>query len=107
MKKYIVKGLNNENDAAKVEKAISKLEFSEDVSVDLETGILQVSGNIDDRTIKKTIKDSGFSAKRLRVSVYKSANQLDLEESLKIRFFSSLVFLALLMLLIIITSSAH
>lgn len=104
MKKYIVKGLNNENDAAKVEKAISKLEFSEDVSVNLETGILHVSGNIDDKTITKTIKDSGFSAKRLRVSVYKSANQLDLEESLKIRFFSSLVFLALLMLLIIITS---
>lgn len=104
MKKYIVKGLNNENDAAKVEKAISKLEFSEDVSVNLETGILHVSGNIDDKTVTKTIKDSGFSAKRLRVSVYKSANQLDLEESLKIRFFSSLVFLALLMLLIITTS---
>ena len=104
MKKYIINGLNNENDTYKVEKAISNLEFSEDVSVNLETGILHVSGNIDDKTVAKTIKDSGFSAKRLRVSVYKSANQLDLEESLKIRFFSSLVFLALLMLLIIITS---
>lgn len=104
MKKYIVKGLNDEKDAEKVKKALGELKFSEDISVDLETGILQVSGDIGDKIVTKTVKDSGFSAKRLRLGIYKSENQLDLEESLKIRFFSSLIFLTLLMLLVVITS---
>lgn len=64
-RKYVVSGMNCNHCCANVQKAISSVEGVENVTVDLHSGIAEVTGdNLDDDAIIKAVESIGFEVKR-------------------------------------------
>ncbi len=60
---YIIEGMSCPHCQASVNKAISKLEGVESVSVDLGSGEAVVEGDVDDSAVREAIYEAGFSVK--------------------------------------------
>ena len=63
MKHYIVTGMSCAACQARVEKAVSKVEGVESVSVSLLTNSMGVEGSASDEAVIKAVQDAGYGAK--------------------------------------------
>lgn len=96
MDKYNIKGMSCAACQARVEKAVRKLDGIDEVSVNLLTNSMTVSGTVDSETVIKAVKNAGYGA---ALAKEKNENDETDEETkvLKKRLLSSIVFLLILM----------
>ena len=83
--------------AARVEKAVSRVEGVDSVTVSLLTNSMTVEGTADDKTVVTAVKQAGYGAKALKENE-RAENGADPEfKTLRRRFFVSLAVLLPLM----------
>ena len=98
-----IKGMSCAACQARVEKAVKNLDGIEEVSVNLLTNSMCVSGSVDSETVIQAVKDAGYGAKLVKdKNVLSNDEQDEFDSDLKIlkkRLLSSIFFLILLMYL--------
>ena len=103
MDNYKIKGMSCAACQARVEKAVKNLDGIEEVSVNLLTNSMCISGSVDSETVIKAVKDAGYGAKLVKDKNVLSNDEQDAFDSdlkvLKKRLLSSIFFLILLMYL--------
>ena len=103
MKKYNVTGMSCAACSARVEKAVSAVDGVESCTVNLLTNSMNVEGSASDTAIIEAVVAAGYGAenaetKQAAASTAESENIAEKEiKALKVRLFSSLGFLAVLM----------
>ncbi|MGN0477325.1 MAG: heavy metal translocating P-type ATPase [Ruminococcus sp.] len=103
MKKYNVSGMSCASCSARVEKAVKKLDGVNSCAVNLLTNSMIVEGDVASQTVIKAVEDAGYSASLVDNSnrENKKSNEKTSEDSeiksLKLRLFSSIGFLLVLM----------
>lgn len=95
MKKYDIGGMSCAACVSRVEKAVSKVSGVDEVSVNLLTNSMTVSGDITDESIIKAVEEAGYSASVS--SIKKSENVKNEKDNSKKRLLFSCIFLAFLM----------
>lgn len=99
MKQYSVTGMSCAACSARVEKAVSVLDGVESCSVNLLTNSMSVEGNIESEKIIQAVVNAGYDAK-LKNGSKESKKSNEIKTSvLKLRLFSSIIFLIALMYL--------
>ena len=97
MKRYQIKGMSCAACAARVEKAVSRVEGVDSVTVSLLTNSMTVEGTADEKTVVTAVKQAGYGAKALKENE-RAENGADPEfKTLRRRFLVSLAVLLPLM----------
>ena len=103
MEKYNVTGMSCASCSARVEKAVKKLDGVNSCSVSLLTNSMIVEGDVASQTVIKAVEDAGYGASLIDNSIKENKmsdneNCQDREtKNLKLRLFSSIGFLLVLM----------
>lgn len=103
MEKYNITGMSCASCSARVEKAVKKLDGVNSCSVNLLTNSMIVEGDVASQTVIKAVEDAGYGAslvdnsdKENKIS-HKETDENSEIKSLKLRLFSSIGFLLVLM----------
>lgn len=103
MEKYNITGMSCASCSARVEKAVKKLDGVNSCSVNLLTNSMTVEGAVASQTVIKAVEDAGYGAslvdnsdKENKIS-HKETSENSEIKSLKLRLFSSIGFLLVLM----------
>lgn len=103
MEKYSVIGMSCASCSARVEKAVKKLDGVNSCSVNLLTSSMIVEGDVASQTVIKAVEDAGYGASVIDNSdkenkiPHKETGEDSEIKSLKLRLFSSIGFLLVLM----------
>lgn len=98
MKSFRVLGMTCSACVARVEKEVKKVDGVKTCAVSLLTNSLSVEGDVKDEQIIKAVEKAGYSIQKNEENIKKDTKDDQKEtKKLKIRLFSSLIFLVLLM----------
>ncbi len=97
MKKYNVTGMSCAACSARVEKAVKECSGVTSCSVNLLTSSMVVEGDISDEKIIKAVKKAGYGIEEAEAKKSEGENGANELKGMKIRLFSSILFLIVLM----------